>query len=229
MSSFPYAMAWADEDEEDEIEEVTVTGQRTSSGSNVCPAGFCEPYPEPGDCGGMPCGDGSGGGGGDSGDGDGDDGNDEQTDPDAADEGTASAVDLCVRGDVPDFAAISPHTLKFDDNLSGIGDMDGDGSIDTDSNGVAVLYPAEGQARRITNAAGETIRYETWLNIPVIRSVAAQTGQTVRQRITDTLTHEYVHHVNPTWSEEQVEAEGQDIYDNTTNSACGAEETDDDS
>ena len=169
----------------------------------------CEPDVGTGDCAGIPCGDGDGG-------------------EDAADEATAAEAHLCVRGNVSDFRAISPHTLNFDDNLTGTGDMDGDGNVDTDSSGNPIQYSAEGQARRFENAAGETTRYQTWLNTPLIRSVAAQTGQTVRQRHTDTITHEYVHHVNPTWSEDQVIAEAQDIYDNTTKAACGTEETEDD-
>ena len=143
MSSFPSSMAWAEE-EDDEVEVVIVTEKPTSSGSSICPAGFCEPNSEPGDCGGMPC----GGGGGDGGEGGDDAGNDEQTDSDVADEGTASEVNTCVRGNVSAFGAISPHALRFDDNLSGTADLDGDGAVDTDSNGNAIQYPAEGQARR---------------------------------------------------------------------------------
>ena len=210
-----------DDEDDDEVEEVVVIGERTSSGSSTCPAGFCEHTPEPGDCGNMPCGGGGGGGGG--GDGDSDDGNDEETDADAADQDTASKVDNCVRDNVSDFGAISPHTLHFDDNLTGTADLDGDRDIDRDSNGDPIQYPAEGQAKR------SLLEYQTWLNIPLIRSRAAIGGHTVRLRQTYIVTHEYVHHVNPTWSEAQVTAEADDIYINTTRSACGTEDTDDDS
>lgn len=150
--------------------------------------------------------------------------NDEETDADAADQDTASEVDNCVRDNVSDFGAISPHALFFDDNLVGTADLDGDGAVDTDSNGNPIQYPAEGQARRSSQDT-----YQTWLNIPLIRSRAAIAGHTVRLRQTYIVTHEYVHHVNPTWTEAQVTAEADDIFNDTTRSACGTEDTDDDS